>query len=140
MICEGETVMVVLYTSFLRLLEQVQDQRWHDRPDTLYHFMSQPHLDSINSYATRANCSVARLEEVLQILAVAETYGRVSWRIGPYGGELETERFRNLLEKAREMGARIPICDRAAAERICMWQARIRMFLSHSVLLGHRLP
>jgi hypothetical protein len=132
--------MVVFHTSFIRLLERVQQERWHDTPECLYHFFTVARVEDIIGSAGLVGCSFDKVERTLLQLVRAEQDGRVSWRIGPYGGELETERFRNLLEKAREMGARIPICDRAAAERICMWQARIRMFLSHSVLLGHRLP
>ncbi len=125
--------MVTLYTSFASLLELVRDGRWGDTNHSLYHFMIFPRLGNLLMLASVVGCPVDRLEPVLQDLVWAEEDGRVSWQHGIRNSPEEMERFGRMLERAREMGAFIPICSRAQAERICSNEMAIRRFLSHSV-------
>lgn len=134
--------MVVFHTSFIRLLERVQQERWHDTPECLYHFFTVARVEDIIGSAGLVGCSFDKVERTLLQLVRAEQDGRVSWRSPIYTADGEKRRARHTLQKAVEMGAPVPYFpneDSFIYDYIIHDPRYMRRFLGNAVRFGDDL-
>lgn len=136
--------MVKLYDSFSYLLLMIKHGEFEgDTPESLYHFGCTGTLEGVMDTVRNYEFPMERLEQVLEMLVAAEAQGRVSWRSPgsrSVRDEAEVQRFRNTLQKAREMGANIPEWNYHSRHYDAYWNIpAMRDFLGNSVTYANRV-
>lgn len=134
------TSRVVLYDSFSYLLRLIKRGNFTgDSPNHIYYFGCTGTVEGVMNTVRLYEFPEDRIIEVLEMLARAEQDKRVFWRSADPLSD-ECERFCRMLQRARLMGATIPLWDFESAHHDAYWNIpAMRQFLGNSVAYANNI-